>query len=103
MQMVRTAVLVCIGELFFRAQGLMAGFLMFRKMLTDFSLATLLDKTFFTFGMDAYDYFVVLVAALIIFVIGIFQEKKISIRERIAARNIVVRYAVCLLYTSRRV
>jgi len=56
---VRTAVLVCTGELFFRANGLLAGMAMFQKILTDFTLTTLKDKTLFTFGADQKDFVIV--------------------------------------------
>ena len=51
-QIARTAVLVCIGELFFRADGLRAGLAMFQKMVTEFSLTTLRDGTIFSLGLD---------------------------------------------------
>ena len=38
-QIVRTAILVVIGELFFRAHGLKSGFVMLKKMFTNFTFA----------------------------------------------------------------
>lgn len=94
MQMVRTAILVCIGELFFRAHGLKAGLYMFKKTFTDFSFATFQNRSIFLFGMDQYDYLIVLTALILIFWIGILQEQNIPIRERISKKNIAIRFAV---------
>lgn len=93
-QVLRTAVLVCIGELFFRGHGLWAGLEMFRKIFTSFTLQTLRDQTIFTFGMDIHDYRILLFTVLLIFVLGLIQEKGISIREELSNKNIVLRFSV---------
>lgn len=93
-QMVRTGILVCIGELFFRAHGLRAGLAMFYKMVTNFTFASIQDQSLFTFGMDQKDYMVIGAAVVLIFIIGLLQENGIHIREAIAKRNIVVRFAL---------
>ncbi|MEA4814136.1 MAG: MBOAT family O-acyltransferase [Oscillospiraceae bacterium] len=93
-QILRTTVLVCIGEMFFRANGLRAGLEMFQKIFTGFTFSTITDKTFFSFGVDLYDYIIVAIVLLIIFIIGLQQEKGVSIRERISTKPVVLRYAV---------
>ena len=97
-QIIRTAILVCIGELFFRAHGLAAGIKMFRKMITDFTFATLRDGSIFTFGMDPKDYIVLGAFALFLLVIGIIQEKGIIIRDEINKKNVVFRLAVYYVF-----
>ena len=72
-QMVRTACLVVIGELFFRAEGLQAGFQMFGKMVTDFSFSSLNAQALETFNLDFYDIAIVLFTIAVIFVISIFN------------------------------
>ncbi len=93
-QIGRTAVLVCIGELFFRAEDLPAGFGMFRKMMTNLTLSALRDQTIFTLGMDKHDYLIVLVTVLLIFAAGLIQEKGISIRKMISGKNVILRYSL---------
>lgn len=93
-QILRTAVLVCIGELFFRAHGLWAGLAMFRKIFSSFTLAAVRDQTIFTFGMDVYDFRIVLFTVLLIFVLGLIQEKGISIRETVSEKNIIMRFSL---------
>ena len=87
------SLLVCIGELFFRAHGLKAGFMMFKKIFTDFSFAVLKDGSLFTFGMDRQDYLIIAVAVAFIFVIGLLKERGLKIRNAIAGRNIAVQFA----------
>lgn len=94
MQIIRTSILVCIGELFFRAEGLIAGFKMFYKMVTDFSLAPLRDGSLFNFGMDRHDYLIILISVVLLFVIGILQEKGIQLRASIAKKNIALQFGI---------
>lgn len=92
MQIIRTGILVCIGELFFRANGLLAGMIMFKKMVTDFRLTTVFDGTICTFGLDQYDFTVVFFCAIFFFIIGLFQEKGLSVRHYLAQKKLFVQY-----------
>lgn len=91
---IRTVILVIIGEMFFRAEGLRAGMSMFKSLITNFSLASFSDGTILTLGMDEHDFIIVGVTALIVLVISILKEKNISIREGIAKRNVVLRWSI---------
>ena len=94
MQTLRTCILVCIGELFFRALSLSYGLNMFRKIFTDFTFAALRDGSFFTFGMDRYDWRIILVSLLVILVISLLQERGVHIREAVSGKHIVIRFAL---------
>ncbi|MBE6767061.1 MAG: MBOAT family protein [Ruminococcaceae bacterium] len=93
----KTTLLVCIGELFFRADTLTAGLTMFKKIFTGFTLEKLSSGALFTFGLDKQDYFIVLLTTLVIFIISLLKERGINIRASIAERNIVLRFAVWYL------
>ena len=93
MQIVRNSVFVCIGELFFRANGLRAGLKMFQKMISEFSLATLKDGSLFTLGMDRHDCLIIVIAAALIFGVSVLQEKGIQIRESISEKNMILKFA----------
>lgn len=93
-QTARTAVLVCIGELFFRAHGLRAGLSMFKRIITDFSLKSIHSRSIFTFGMDRHDFLIVLVMLTLIFLVSVLKERNVALREQVAAQNIAVRFAV---------
>lgn len=96
MQMVRTTILVIIGELFFRAEGLKDGLAMFGKMVTDFSFSTLDSTLMDKLKIDVQDIIIVAVALAIIFVISVLNEKGINIRLSLKKKNIVIRWG--LLY-----
>ena len=96
MQMVRTTILVIIGELFFRAEGLKDGLAMFGKMVTDFSFSTLDSTLMDKLKIDVQDIIIVAVALVIIFVISVLNEKGINIRLSLKKKNIVIRWG--LLY-----
>lgn len=96
MQMVRTTILVIIGELFFRAEGLKDGLAMFGKMVADFSFSTLDSNLMDKLKIDVQDIIIVAVALVIIFVISVLNEKGINIRLSLKKKNIVIRWG--LLY-----
>ena len=93
-QMIRTSILVVIGELFFRGHGLKSGLIMFKMMLTDFSFAHFNIESMEALGIDAHDIGIVCVAVAIVLVISILKECGIEIRDSLAKRPLVVRWAV---------
>ena len=97
LQIVKTTVLVVIGELFFRAESLSAGFYMFRKIFTDFSFRSVLNEFTNISGIDLPDLMIVFVTVLIVFTVSLINEKGISLRLVLAKQNLAVRWAV--LYT----
>lgn len=96
LQIARTVILVNIGELFFRANGLRAGLSMFGRMVSGFTLASLRDGSVWQLGMDRQDFLIVLAAAAIVLVIGLLRERGISIRESLAKRPLYVRWPAYL-------
>ena len=93
-QIIRTGILVVIGEMFFRASTLQAGFTMLRQMVTDFRFATLNGDLLKQMGVDWKDMGIVLITILIIFVISVWNEKGVIVREALAKKPVVVRWAV---------
>lgn len=93
-QMLRTTILVIIGELFFRAHGLRAGLSMLKKMLIDFNFTTLGSDLLKKLGVDVYDLAIVGVTLIIILLISIMNERGVVVRDALAKRNIVIRWAV---------
>lgn len=94
MQIIKTFILINIGELFFRANGLRAGLNMFKIMVTDFSFSTFSGSTLLKLGMDIKDFVVVIIGVAIVFVISVMREKGISPGAQIAKRNTFVRWSV---------
>ena len=94
LQILRTSILVVIGEIFFRGHGLKSGLIMVKKMLTEFSLAGFHIETMEVLGLDGYDIGIACVAILFVFVISVMKERGIEIRESLAKRNVVIRWAM---------
>ena len=81
MQILRTCLLVVIGELFFRANGLMNGFNMFAKIFTDFSFSTLTSELLVRGSIDYLDFIIIGITLIGVFTVSVLNEKKISVRE----------------------
>ena len=94
LQIIRTTILVIIGELFFRAYRLIAGFTMFGKMFTNFTLKSFTNGDILKLGMDQYDFWVVAIFTILVFIVGILKEKNVNIREYIQGKNIVIRWTI---------
>ena len=96
-QMVRTTILVFIGELFFRANGLKAGLSMFKNMIINFSFAQIKNGKILEMGIEKTDLVLVLIITFIIYIISVLKERKINVREFIANKNIVIRWSLYYL------
>lgn len=95
LQIVRTTVLVIIGEMFFRANGLRAGFAMFKKLVSSFSFSEAGASGYLkSLGVDVQDLVIVGVTVVIIFVISLLNEKGIQIRESLQKKPVAVRWLV---------
>lgn len=92
MQSVKMLVIIFTGELFFRANGIKAGFSMYKSIFTNFSWAELTDGTIHELGMPLKDLGIVIVAVIIVFIVSLLKERGISIREEIADLNIFIRW-----------
>lgn len=95
-RMIKTSVLVAIGELFFNAHGLADGLKMFKRMITEFSFHDIVSGKIAAAGLDRCDIAIVLVTVFIVFVIGILREKNINIRENLSKKNIVIRWGIII-------
>ena len=70
---------------------------MFKIMITKFSFESIANGELLSHGLDIKDFIVVLVFTIILFIISILKEKGFNIREKIANRNIVLRWSIYLV------
>lgn len=91
---VRTFLLVCIGELIFNSRGLHDSLSMLKVLFTRFSLRSLTDGSVFTLGLDRYDVIILVISVLIVFAIGLMKEKGKSPREEIAKKAVWIRWPI---------
>jgi len=90
-----TFILVCIGWIIFRASSLSAGLQMIRRIVTDFSLATLFTDSFYMTGLDGKDWMVLILSLLTLCFVGWQQEKR-SLRAWFNEQMFLVRWIVYL-------
>ena len=95
-QGIRTFLLVILGELFFRALSLRAGFVMAGKIFTEFSAATLTGGVLFDLGLDGRDFAAAACALLLVFVVDYMHERGIHIRDKVAGWRLPLRW--CFYY-----
>lgn len=95
-QGIRTFLLVILGELFFRAISLQAGFVMAARMFTDFSPTSLADGSLLELGLDGKDFAAAACALLLVFAVDYLHERGIRIREKIAGWRLPLRW--CFYY-----
>ena len=101
-QMLRTAFLVVLGEIIFRAENMSMALAMFRQIFLNFgnpfvkyhpitdALRTLVASS----NTSLQDLLIVAVAAVIVFAVSVLQEQGTSIRVRLAARPAWQRWCV---------
>lgn len=93
-QILRTCILVVIGELFFRAEGLGAGMAMFFRMVTDFRFAGIDGELLKSLSIDAKDFLIVGITLVIVFTVSLLKERDVQIRQTLGKKHIVIRWAV---------
>ena len=97
MQIVRTLIIVVIGELFFRANGLQAGISMFCQIATGLTFASFADGKVLSVGMDAADFAAVGFGVAIMLLVGIAKEKGVSVIDHVGAMPTACKWGTWLL------
>ena len=90
---IRTFFLVCIGDLFFRAESVSAAFSMLKGAVTTWNPGILWNGSLFTLGLDAVELGIAVVSLLILFSVSVMQQKG-SVRDGIAGRKLPVRWLI---------
>ena len=96
-QIVRTSVLVVIGEMFFRADSLKDAFGMIKKLFTDFSFMSVSEFLNGTLKISYGGAFSLAISLTLIFIISLLNEKGINIRESLQNKNVILRFILFYL------
>lgn len=93
-QIIRTTFFVCVGMLIFNAKDLATAFYMFCSSFANFRISDIWSGILIKdkFGRD--DFLIVFAFLILIFAVGMIQEKGTVIRSTIAQKNIAVRWLV---------
>ncbi len=91
-QCVRTYFIFAIGRMFTVAGSLQGCALLWKQMFAESRLWVLSDGTFYTYGLDEKDCFVVLIGIIAMFIVDVLHEKGKRIRKTVAAQPLPVRW-----------
>lgn len=80
-QQIKTWLIIFTGELFFRANGLKAGAVMFVSMFKDFNFSPFTDGTLLGMGLDQADWGVIIAGCIVVGIVGTIRERKLSIAD----------------------
>ena len=94
LQIIKTVFLVILGELIFRAETVGSAFIMIKKIFTSFNVSL---WEISSLGLDVPDLFILILALIAILVISVLREKGISVREKLANKNIFFRWFIYYL------
>ena len=75
-RIVKTWVIIFVGELFFRAENLQIGIRMFGSMFKNFSLRELTPEALLGLGLDEGDFLVIAAALFVVLIVGIIRERQ---------------------------
>ena len=93
-QIIRTLLLVDIGEIFFRAPDLSTAFAFIGRMIKNFTLESLFNGTVFKYWLDVHDICLLLIVLILLVIIGVREEKGNDIRDDIASLKPVWRWSI---------
>lgn len=93
-QVLKTWVIIFIGELFFRANDLKSGIEMLRSMFHGFHPQELWDGRLLQLGIDRADYFVVVLGVIAVAIVGGLKERGMNVGEKLAESRLPVRWTL---------
>lgn len=93
-QILKTWMIIFVGELFFRANGFRAGWHMFRSIFQNFELKKLWDGTLLTFRLDKADWMVIFAGCAVAAIVGMIKERNLLGESGIQRLWLPVRWAV---------
>ncbi len=91
-----TFFLVSWALMIFRADSLRIGLRMHLQMFMGFNPWVLFNDRLFSLGLDWKDVLILLIAIGVLIVVGVLQERGVSISERVMALKLPVRWALCM-------
>ena len=77
-RIIKTWVIIFVGELFFRADTMTQGIQMFRSMFDRFSFSQLTSEMWLALGLDRADYLAVAAGCLVSLIVAVVNEKELT-------------------------
>ena len=95
-RILRTWIVIFAGELFFRADSLKDGFIMFGNMFKCFNPNILWNGTALGWGLDSADWAVILIMLIVVIITSVIKERGIDITKELLAKPIILRWGLTL-------
>ncbi len=95
-QMIRTFLLCCVGRVFFRAENIKISLNIFKKTFSRFNPWILVDGSLYTYGLERWNFNLMIITIVILFVVDMLQEK-MSLRQVFAQQNLIFRWLIIYL------
>ena len=96
-RILKTWIIIFTGELFFQAYSLKEGFRMLGDIGHGFKISSLWNGDALTWGLDLYDWLVVLIMLIVVIIINLIREKGVDIPDALLHRPLVLRWALLLM------
>lgn len=93
-QMIRTTGFVLIGMLIFRAHRLKIAWQMFSSIFTVKNMEMLFNGKLYNIGFTTPDFIVLIIGIIMLFIVGLLQERGYHIREKISKQNVIFRWSL---------
>ena len=90
----RTMIIVFVGELIFRANGLRAGLEMLSSIVHNFTLATFANWGPIQMQLDVHDGRIVVAMLIVVFIVGYLKEHGHDVSAKIDSQNMLVRWSI---------
>lgn len=96
-QIFRTFIICSIGRYFSRAATLHTALEMIRNTFVHmYDLSFVTDKSLLDLGLNTANWFILVIALVVLFLVDFGHERQISFRDRIASQPVVVRWVIYL-------
>lgn len=101
-QIIRTFILVNIGWLFDACATAELSFKALARTFYEFNFGVLSDGSLLKMGLNMRDWYVLIVAVIILFITSVMKEKGINLRDFVAEKPLVVRWLIylCLVFVT---
>ena len=95
-RVLRTWIVIFLGELFFEANTVTDGFKLLGSMFRGFDLSILWNGSILEWGMDKADWVIVLITLIVIGIVNMIREKGTDITGVLLAKPLAIRWAAGL-------
>ena len=87
-EIIRTSFFVVIGMMLFRSHSLITFINIFKNLFKK------VNNNIFAFGLNTFDYIILLIYIIVIMIVGILQEKNIKIYDSFKNKNLLIKYPI---------